>query len=982
MLIKAKINLEGHYVEGVATCSVPQNREILIRVSGLQLGKVQLDGQKIAPEISGDCLVIRPDGKRRDLSIGFRRVTGIEKPATDPSHMTGDFISEKGVMLSSRWCPTFVGIACYSLSVLLPGKMVAVSESDSVKVETRGDGRLYTFSFPYPREGISLVAGPYKIKTEKFNDIEIRTCFFQEDQDLAEDYIEKSKGYIKLYSDLLGPYPFKAFSIVENAAPTGYGFPSYTLLGAKILRLPFIVDTSLGHEILHNWMGNSVYINCSQGNWAEGLTTYLADQFFREKNGKGPQFRHSSILEYQSYVHADNRMSLEDFRSGINRAARAVGYSKGAMLFHMLRRLVTDDVFYKSLREMVTEYRFKPASWTDIEKIFEKNYGKDLSWFFNQWLKRTDCPLITIVGDPLLQHMPGGKTGIKITVAQKADKPYRLTIPILIETGNEDIHKTILLDSKQKTFHIEVTGTPSAVVLDPDYDLMRVLSKEEFPPVLSRLYGAKNKFYVIDPDSEDIYSSFANSLEQWGLKPLPSSISRKEALSKGSVLILGDPWDKGGSSSPLPLAGEGVVINTMENPYCPGQVIVNLHASSWKELMPLRYKLRHYGGHSRLEFREGRLLKKDKTDFQRGIKKMVIPEIMGIETSQLSTISTIIQAVASKKVIFAGEQHDRYSNHLVQLSIIKRLSEKGIKVAVGMEMFQRPFQEIIDNYLSGQTGEETFLKKTEYFKRWGYDYHLYRPIIQYCKKERIPIVALNLPTEISKKVARKGLDSLTEEQKEQIPKDMDLSNEDYKTWLKSIFSEHSQESIQDFKYFYQAQVLWDETMAETITKYLKDHPDYSMVVIAGAGHMAYGYGIPSRVKRRGGYSYSIILCSGGETVDPSMSDFLLFPQNVPAPFSAKLGVILGEKEGRVTVKGVFPGTPARRAGIRRKDVILELDGRPVHSISDVKVILALKEKGDTVTVKLLRIRRFAPDKTMELKVGPFKSKKPAFSHHR
>jgi hypothetical protein len=60
---------------------------------------------------------------------------------------------------------------------------------------------------------------------------------------------------------VFGPYPFPKFAVVENFFPTGYGFPSYTLLGSTILRLPFILNTSLGHEIAHCWWGNGVFVN-------------------------------------------------------------------------------------------------------------------------------------------------------------------------------------------------------------------------------------------------------------------------------------------------------------------------------------------------------------------------------------------------------------------------------------------------------------------------------------------------------------------------------------------------------------------------------------------------------------------------------------------------------------------------------------------------------------------------------------------------
>ena len=86
-----------------------------------------------------------------------------------------------------------------------------------------------------------------------------------------------------------------------------------------------------------------------------------------------------------------------------------------------------------------------------------------------------------------------------------------------------------------------------------------------------------------------------------------------------------------------------------------------------------------------------------------------------------------------------------------------------------MEMFQRPFQQVLDNYVGGKISERTFLKRSEYFKQWGFDYNLYKPILDFARAERIPVIALNQRREIVDKVAKNGLDSLSEEEKKDIP---------------------------------------------------------------------------------------------------------------------------------------------------------------------------------------------------------------------
>ena len=196
---------------------------------------------------------------------------------------------------------------------------------------------------------MTLVAGAYVTRTETFHGIALKTLFFSEDQKLADNYLAHTKRYIELYEALLGPFPYKTFSIVENRFQTGYSLPTYTLLGSQVIRLPFIVETSLGHEILHQWFGNHVYVNYAAGNWSEGLTTYLSDHWYSHLKGSGAEYRKKILSDYMNYVTPANEITLRDFRGPDSYSSRAVGYGKGAMVFHMLRMKLGDAAVSSSL---------------------------------------------------------------------------------------------------------------------------------------------------------------------------------------------------------------------------------------------------------------------------------------------------------------------------------------------------------------------------------------------------------------------------------------------------------------------------------------------------------------------------------------------------------------------------------------------------------------------------------------------------------
>ena len=197
------------------------------------------------------------------------------------------------------------------------------------------------------------------------------------DDALARQYLEATTGYLALYSSLIGPYPYGKWAAVENFWETGYGMPSFTLLGPKVIRFPFILHSSYPHEILHSWWGNGVFADAASGNWSEGLTAYLADHLVKEQRGEGAEYRQTTLQKYADYVLAGRDLPLTDFRSRHGSVTEAVGYGKSLMLFHMLRLELGDETFVAGLREFWGRMRFATASFADVRRAFEQASGKD-----------------------------------------------------------------------------------------------------------------------------------------------------------------------------------------------------------------------------------------------------------------------------------------------------------------------------------------------------------------------------------------------------------------------------------------------------------------------------------------------------------------------------------------------------------------------------------------------------------------------------
>lgn len=236
-------------------------------------------------------------------------------------------------------------------------------------------------------------------------------------------------------------------------------------------------------------------------------------------------------------------------------------------------------------------------------------------------------------------------------------------------------------------------------------------------------------------------------------------------------------------------------------------------------------------------------------------------------------ITNLLEEIKDKRIIYVGEFHNSYSHRSFQLEIIKKLYEESEKTAVGMEMFQSKFQYIIDKYIEGKISKSEFLDKTEFKRRWGFDFSLYEPVIEFIRQNKIQLIALNMDTEIIKKVSGGSMASLTVYEKKKIPGRIDFGNEAYRRMLFGIYSEDPKLFQNDFSRFHRAQVVRDEGMAENIDSFLKQHPDYRMVVLAGNGHIMYSHGIPSRTYGRNNIDYVTIVSD--LKYRPNIADYVI-----------------------------------------------------------------------------------------------------------
>ena len=583
-------------------------------------------GQKLRIRYEGQ---LPPLERNRD----HRSVLGGMPPMAAPE---GSFLAS-----GSGWYPRPAELFTYRVNLAVPhGQRALVAGKRIAENLPAAAGESYraSFEFNLPSDGIDLMAGPWIVREKTLArpgqaPIHLRT-FFPADLDaqpgLAQGYLDDSATYIERYSRAIGAYPYSEFSIVASPLPTGFGMPTLTYLGADVLRLPFIRKTSLGHEILHNWWGNGVYVDYQRGNWSEGLTTFMADYAYREEESAGAASEMRLAWLRDAAVFAgENTDALRDFRSRANAAGATLGYGKAAMLFVMLRDRLGQQAFDQGIRHFWAAQRFRIANWDDVQAAFESVSGEKLGAFFAAWLDQKALPDVAIAHAEASAIRTPGSPPYQLTIRfRKQDARLPLRLPIEISGAGQRETHWVELGAERSTTTIPLAFAPQSLRLDPDMRVWRRLQASQLPPIL-RQWMAGRSPQLVDvahgPEASQAVRQLAGRLFENPPESLAPARLSNALNGKNPVLLVGTHTEvdqalagAGLPARPASLAGKGSA-QVWTVPGQPYRLAV-ISGQDAPALSALQRGLPHYGGQSWLVFEQGRVIDK-------GIWPAGIPEI-------------------------------------------------------------------------------------------------------------------------------------------------------------------------------------------------------------------------------------------------------------------------------------------------------------------------------------------------------------------
>lgn len=323
---------------------------------------------------------------------------------------------------------------------------------------------------------------------------------------------------------------------------------------------------------------------------------------------------------------------------------------------------------------------------------------------------------------------------------------------------------------------------------------------------------------------------------------------------------------------------------------------------------------------------------------------------------QILAADKALPEIEPPAVVYVGEVHTRYADHINQLAVISVLRERGLNVAIGMEMIQTPFQQLLNDYVEGRTDFEGMLEQTEYFSRWRYDPRLYEPIFEYARQHGIQLVALNAPRELTDRVSEVGIAGLDDSERRALPEKLTPLAPSYRTLLEEVYQEHAASSGGDLDRFLDVQQTWDEVMGKQSVDFIRTHRDHVLVVLAGAQHVVNGHGIPAKVESALGRQGTIVLSAEDRERFADGGDVFLEPVDASLPDSGRMGAYIDTTESGAVIAGFTEDSPAQDAGAKENDVIVKLNQRSIDDFGDIKLALWKLLPGDPV---LLEVRRGA-----------------------
>jgi aminopeptidase N len=338
----------------------------------------------------------------------------------------------------------------------------------SPKKNAPANSKTYTFTWDKPSFPGTIIAGDFQEYKSDDAGIDLHIFFKPFHQKLSADYASTAIKAFTYYVTQYGNAPSTSLRIVElpdDTVPSAWA-PEMAMLAGRAITEK-INYRLLANTIAHQWWGVSVSPAAKDDWWInDGFSRYSEARYVESAAGEAGLEEMVKDMSVGALAYDTVPLSTTAKLDYFSPEFQSVVTDKGAMILHMLRWLVGEPKYLKTMREFATKYAGKSASTADFQALAEENYGQKLTWFFSQWLDSTGAPEFKT---KYTVYRLGNNKGFRVVgqIDQDLDL-FRMPVELKIDTDGKTEQKRIEVVGTNSPFTIETFGRPRRISVDPD----------------------------------------------------------------------------------------------------------------------------------------------------------------------------------------------------------------------------------------------------------------------------------------------------------------------------------------------------------------------------------------------------------------------------------------------------------------------------------------------------------------------------------
>lgn len=350
------------------------------------------------------------------------------------------------------------------------------------------------------------------------------------------------------------------------------------------------------------------------------------------------------------------------------------------------------------------------------------------------------------------------------------------------------------------------------------------------------------------------------------------------------------------------------------------------------------------------------------------VMEVGVGAILSGETGAAVDFERMIRDMMTARIVHVGETHDSMPMHELQFQVVRALYARDRHLAVGLEMLPVTVQESLNKWTAGILTKDEFIREIRWYVNWNFNFGYYEKIFEFAREHRLPIYALNIPREIITKIRMRGWESLTEEERALIPAAPDLSNQDHRTLIRTVFESSDIPHAMKgpgldtvFEGLYRSQSAWDEVMGANAVR-AAEGEGRRVIVCVGSGHLLYNLGLNRRAFERSKLPFKTVIAvavpAGKKslTVSRAIGDYVFgLPEEEKRAFPT-IGMSFKKVDNleNLVVDPKPTDGVAGRSDFEKGDIILSVDGKAYTDINEIRMALAKLKCGDEAKFKVLR----------------------------